>query len=320
MKIILISNCITRITDPLVNYKHTVVGIIESAPRNYKRKNPKYLISTIKRIYRTIKSKNFTLKDYASKKNIPYKFMTSSDDKSLEDWIQSKNVDLIVVYSMSRLLKKNIFSIPKFGTINLHPSYLPDYRGANPCFWQYYYQETNPGVTVHFIDEGEDTGNIILQERKKIPLGIKSSDRLDILIGDLGTSLLLRSIDLIEQKSFKAKKQPKSSPTLKARNLKLEEHSKIINWEEWSTPRIWNLLRGTETWLNALPQPSGIFKGQRWVIGKYELDKINQPSKPSPGRVFRRRFKYFLSTSDGKITLSIKFNFKDLILSVLDGQ
>lgn len=90
--------------------------------------------------------------------------MTSSSCE-LESWVKSLSPDLIVVYSMSQLLKENIYSIPRFGTINLHPSYLPEYRGPNPIFWMYYNMEKQGGVTVHYIDQGEDTGNIILQKR-----------------------------------------------------------------------------------------------------------------------------------------------------------
>ncbi|MGI6455390.1 MAG: formyltransferase family protein [bacterium] len=81
----------------------------------------------------------------------------------LERWVREKNPDFICVKSMSQLLKENIFSIPKYGTINLHPSILPNYRGPNPLFWTMFNQECESGMTVHYINKGEDTGDILRQ-------------------------------------------------------------------------------------------------------------------------------------------------------------
>lgn len=75
--------------------------------------------------------------------------------------------DLIVSYNYRHILKKEIFSIPKFGTVNMHISYLPYNRGADPNLWSHI-EGTPSGVTIHLIDEGIDTGPIITQ--KLVPL------------------------------------------------------------------------------------------------------------------------------------------------------
>ena len=111
-----------------------------------------------------------SLKSFAKKEKIPYYYMNKGSDKNLENWVKCINPDIIVVYSMSQLLKENIFSIPKYGTINLHAGLLPNYRGPFPYFWMYYNTDKKGGVTVHYIDEGEDTGDIIYQEVYDIPL------------------------------------------------------------------------------------------------------------------------------------------------------
>ncbi|WP_394339091.1 formyltransferase family protein [Methanosarcina sp. UBA289] len=76
----------------------------------------------------------------------PYYYLRKGENENLEKWMKNLQPDLIV-YSMSHLLKENIFSIPKFGTINIHYSHLPEYRGPAPLFWEYYDYVLNPGVT-----------------------------------------------------------------------------------------------------------------------------------------------------------------------------
>ena len=177
MKIVLITQGVSRLVHPLLESDHDVVGIIESAARNYGKSNNLCfdLISSIKN---KIFKPRVTLKELAKRKNIPYFLFCNNTDQQLSQWLVQKDADLCVVFSMSRLLKKEIFSIPKHGTINLHPSFLPEYRGPNPDFWQYHDCELSPGVTVHFVDEGEDTGGIICQQRGEVELGIKSTEIL----------------------------------------------------------------------------------------------------------------------------------------------
>ncbi|WP_394339186.1 formyltransferase family protein [Methanosarcina sp. UBA411] len=87
------------------------------------------------------------LKIFSKKLRIPYYFLRKGENENLEKWMKNLQPDLIVVYSMSHLLKENIFSIPKFGTINIHCSHLPEYRGPVPLFWEYYDYVLNPRVT-----------------------------------------------------------------------------------------------------------------------------------------------------------------------------
>lgn len=230
-------------------------------------------MSLVRYFYSQIKRQPLSLKKKAEQHGLPYRFMTSSDDSGLVEWVQDLKPD-IVVFSMSQLLKEKIFSIPKYGTINLHPAILPEYRCPNPDFWQYYHMEMNPGVTVHYIDQGEDTGDIIFQERTHISLGTKSLPRLDKLIGETGVSLVLKALDAIQAGNAPRMKQPLQSPTPRAKILTPDEHQTIIDWQNWPIERIWYLLRGTELWLNALPQPSGLWKGQRWIIEEFEKQPI----------------------------------------------
>lgn len=225
----------------------SVVGIIECAPRI---KLNRQLVNVLLAFVRSLCGK--TLYGYAKKRNIPYFYMKYSDD-TLSKWVGALHPDLIVVFSMSQLLKESIFSIPKYGTINLHPALLPKYRGPNPDFWQYYNTDLTRGVTVHYIDKGEDTGDILLQKSFVSPLGMTSVEVRDKLISKIGVNLLLSAIQNIE--TLPRIKQPSSSPTPRARNIKSEEHSMIIDWNAWNVERVWHFLRGTQDWLNAISPP-----------------------------------------------------------------
>ena len=221
---------------------------------------------------------------------------------------------------MSQLLKTDTFSIPKYGTINLHPSFLPEYRGPNPDFWQYYDKNMSPGMTVHYIDKGEDTGDILLQDKAAIPLGTKSPDRLDTLVGTLGKKLVFKALDAIEKGSVIKVKQPEISPTPRARNLEPSEHETIIDWDNWDIAHIWHVLRGTELWLNALQFPvefSRLYSGHRWVVG--EMQNCNMANF-TPAQIYKEKGKYFVACRDGKIFLSVELKIIKMILGILKND
>jgi folate-dependent phosphoribosylglycinamide formyltransferase PurN len=76
--------------------------------------------------------------------------------------------DLIVVSSFSRILKKALIGVPRLGVVNVHPSLLPRYRGPEPLYWVLANGEKSTGVTLHYVDEGIDSGDIILQRKLEI--------------------------------------------------------------------------------------------------------------------------------------------------------
>jgi methionyl-tRNA formyltransferase len=314
MRVLLITQGMSRLVKPLFASQHEVVGVVESMPRDFNlNRNGRFLLRVAKKIYLLIKGKPLNLKSFCNEKTVPYNFICKGRDKIVEDWAKELQPDLIVVFSTSQLIKESLISIPKYGAINLHPSFLPEYRGANPDFWQYHDLVMNPGVTVHYIDKGEDTGDIILQERVHIALGTKSPERLDKLIGEIGVPLMLNAIEKIEDGTAPRIKQPENSPTPRARNLTKDEHGEIIDWINWPIERIWHVLRGTELWLNAFEQPSCIFKGHRWQVG----DFVKQKNKKRPGSLVRFEGKRAVAASDGFVFLTVKFRLKNAILGLL---
>jgi len=110
------------------------------------------------------------------------------NDYEVQAILKKYNVDLVVLGDC-RILKKEIFEIPKFGTINVHPGYLPIVRGNNPYIWALLHNLPQ-GCTAHFIDDDIDTGDIIL--RKEIFLkNINSYKELLMIINESCSDIIL---------------------------------------------------------------------------------------------------------------------------------
>lgn len=300
--------------NPLLCSKHNISGIIESAPRNFR--NDK--VSKLKRFLRKAIGTP-SLSRTAKEKGIPYFFLTRDNHQEMTAWLQSIRPDVMVVYSMSQLLKPEVFRIPKYGTLNLHPSALPSYRGPNPWFWMYYNQERSGAVTLHYIDIGEDTGDIVFQEFFDFPLGAKSPAMHDLAIGEIGVKLIFKALDSLSHGvALPRHPQPKKSPTKRARNLKKFEHGSVIDWNHWPVEKVWHLLRGTESWLDAVTPPSGLFSGQRWQVLEFEKHdcKENEISQRI-GDVIKTKSECYIQCLDGKIFLTTTFNLKRFVRFIL---
>lgn len=283
LKVILITMGVSDVLKSLIESSVNVVGVIESKPRNPNNYSKK-------------------LKEYCLENRIPYYFMNEGCNDQLENWIRELETDLIVIDGMSELLKKNIIDMPNKGCINLHFSLLPKYRGSHPNFWTFYNYDLNPGVTVHYIDEGEDTGNVIYQESFELPIGSTEEEFL-LLCYKVGVKLIMKSIIEIENNCEPRISQPIKSPTERARQIKPDEYKKIVDWENWELERTWHLLRGTQNWLNVFDF-SGVYGDiLKWSV----LDYVKKDMDPQLklGKVYREDKHYFVNCGVGLIYMDI---------------
>lgn len=116
---------------------------------------------------------------------------------SMIEKIHSISPDLIVVAGFRKILSPEIIQIPRLGCVNVHASLLPKYRGPNPCYWVLKKGEKETGVSLHFIDEGIDTGDIIGQETIPIDPG-DNSKSLRIKTAQSGARLLKWMFTVLE--------------------------------------------------------------------------------------------------------------------------
>lgn len=113
-------------------------------------------------------TKDETLKKFSEEYNIPYvKYRNVNSEESLNE-LKSFNCDLFVSMSFNQIFKKEILNLTPYGIINCHAGKLPFYRGRNILNWALINDEKEFGITVHYVDEGIDTGDIILQRTYSI--------------------------------------------------------------------------------------------------------------------------------------------------------
>ena len=156
------------------------------------------------------KKVSFTaVKQFAVENNIPiYQPEKLKNNEEFVEQMKSLNPDLFVVVAF-RILPKEVFEIPKFGSFNLHGSYLPKYRGAAPIQWALINGETETGLTTFKLAEKVDTGNIYLQEKVKI----YPEDNFETLhdrMSELGAKMVLETVNLIERGNYELKQQDDS--------------------------------------------------------------------------------------------------------------
>lgn len=199
--------------------------------------------------------------------------------------LKSLNADLFVVVAF-RMLPKEVWQIPKFGTINLHASLLPDYRGAAPINHAILNGDTETGLTTFFINEEIDTGNIIFQTKCEI-LESDNAGTLHNKLMNLGGKLLVKTVNSIangtaksiEQDSLKTDKL-RQAPKLNKEFCKLdfnnsaeELHNKVRALSPY--PAAWFELTNTENTIKVFETSYEINK-HNLEIGKIISDNKNE--------------------------------------------
>lgn len=196
---------------------------------------------------RGLKLRYSAIKKEALKHNLNILQPDNLEDNDFEESIKNLEPDLIIVVAFQKI-PSSIWKIPKKGTINLHSSLLPNYRGAAPMNWAIINGEQETGVTTFFINDCIDTGNIILN--KKAP--IKFTDTVEDLhnrLSNLGAQLILETVKLIERGDYCCasqeeliEKQGINKEELK-KAPKIYKHHCNIDWNK-SAIEIYNHIRG----------------------------------------------------------------------------
>lgn len=184
------------------------------------------------------------VKEVALKSNIEiFQPIKLKDERDMIQKIKDINPDFIIVVAFGQLLTKEVLDIPKYGCINLHGSLLPKYRGAAPIQWSIIKGEKISGNTTMLMDEGLDTGDILLKDEVKITEDMTAGELFDIL-KDRGVKLLIDTIEGIKGNEIIGKKQS-NDETFYAKML--NKDIARINWED-SAENINNLIKGLNPW------------------------------------------------------------------------
>ncbi len=260
----------------LIRSKHKVIGVV-SQPDKPKGRGKKVLPPPVKVV--------------ALENSIPVLQPPKIKDENFYKIIRDISPDIICVVAYGKIIPKDILEIPPYGCVNVHASLLPKYRGAAPINWAIIKGEKVTGVTTMLMDEGMDTGDILLQEKTEIGED-ETSEELSKRLSVMGAKLLLKTIDLLLEGKIEPKKQNDKEATY-APMLK-KEHG-LIDWRK-SAEEIRNLIRGTQPWPGAYT----------WLWGKtlkiFSAKISNMKGKP--GEVLRAE-KEALTVATGKGSLDI---------------
>ena len=242
------------------------------------------------------------VKEFAEFSNLPLLQPSNLKDQDFIDTLKKLEADLFIVVAF-RMLPEEVWKIPALGTINLHASLLPDYRGAAPINHVIINGETRTGITTFFIDEKIDTGNILLREEVQIFPFENAGDLQDRLMKQ-GALLVIKTLANIMENKIKVLPQTKLTDQHKPLKLapKIHPGDCIINWNN-ETLKVHNLVRG----LAPYPCSKSWFRSDSTTISFKIFESYPEIEEHSfkPGTIFSDEKNYIrISCKDGFLSIS----------------
>lgn len=234
------------------------------------------------------------VKELALKYDLPVYQPIKARDEEFVKILKDLNPDLIVVVAFGQILPKSILDIPKFGCVNVHVSLLPKYRGAAPINWVIINGEDKTGVTTMYMDEGLDTGDMILTSEFELNDEITAGELHDIMKEE-GAKVLKETIDLIEK--GEAPRIPQNHDEFTYAPM-MNKTLGQIDFSK-SAKEIHNLVRGVNPW----PSAYTTYKGQTMKIWKTKV--LSESSDKVPGTILKvDKEGIRVSTKDNVILIS----------------
>lgn len=230
------------------------------------------------------------VKEFALQNNIPILQPEKLKSEEFINALRDFDVDLYVVVAF-KILPREIFTIPKYGSFNLHASLLPKYRGAAPIQWTLIKGETETGVTSFALEDKVDTGNIYLQKKIAI-LPEDNFGNLHDKLSLLGAEVVLETVSSIENGTTQMQKQ---SDELASPAPKITKENMQIDWNK-SAEEIHNLVRAFS------PQPGAFFIHNGKVI-KILKTKVDINFSGKPGEIIELKNQLILGCGNGAVEI-----------------
>ena len=218
------------------------------------------------------------VKDFALRNNIPVFQPEKLRDENFIRKMQSLKPDLMVVVAF-RMLPKQVWSIPRSGTFNLHASLLPQYRGAAPINHAIINGETVTGNTTFFIDDKIDTGNILLQEEIAIEANDTAGDLHDKLMIS-GAVLTLETVNGLEKGEITPKPQKEAGELKTAPKIFKEDC--LIDWNQ-DAAHITNKIRGLSPYPTAWTK--AYYEGNETSLKIFKAGFYPKEHNKTPGKI-----------------------------------
>jgi len=212
--------------------------------------------------------------EFARKRGLEIFQPSSLKSKEAIARIRSVEADVGVVVAYGRMIPAVLLSAPENGMVNLHPSLLPRHRGPSPIQWALVSGDRRTGVTTMLLDEGMDTGPILLQKG----MAIQETDNAESLrrkLASEGAALLVRTLDEMEDGRIEPRPQPETG--VSTTPMIRREFGEI----EWGRParQLHNRFRGLSPW----PGSYTVFRGGRLKIHGMEVVEPAPPGGEEPG-------------------------------------
>jgi methionyl-tRNA formyltransferase len=233
------------------------------------------------------------VKVFALSENIPVLQPTNLKDPAFHETLQTYQPNLFVVVAF-RMLPEVVWSMPEYGTFNLHASLLPQYRGAAPINWAIINGETETGLSTFFIKHEIDTGTIIMQEKEEI----RHDDNVGTLYERLmlkGAKLVVKTVEAIRDDSFVLQEQ--KEPANMHHAPKIFKETCEIDWRK-SSIDLYNFIRG----LSPYPAAWTRFGGKFYKI--FEVSPSSMKIEGAPGATKTSKEGIFAKTGDGSLQIT----------------
>lgn len=237
--------------EAIYNAGHNIIAVITN-PDRPKGRGMKMIASPVK--------------EFAIEKSIPV--LQPEKIREIKDTLEQINPDLFCVVAYGKILPQVILDIPKKGSINVHGSLLPQYRGAAPIQWAVLNGDKKTGITTMYMNAGMDTGDMILQEEVQIGEDETTGELWDRL-SKIGAKLLVETVAKIEKGT--APRTPQSGEFTMAPMLNKEMAR--IDWINKNSREIKNLVRGLNPIMGAYTTYNDK-KIKIWRAGSIELDEF----------------------------------------------
>ena len=189
--------------------------------------------------------------------------------------------DAIVVVAYGRIIPPWMLALPRMGCINLHASLLPKYRGAAPIQWAVAMGETITGNTTMLLEEGLDTGPILLQQKIAIDPEQTAADLFDVL-AKAGAPLVVETLAALANGSIQPKAQDDSKATLAPL---LEREDGRMDFATCTATELWNRWRGFQPW----PGVFAVLDGKKLIAHRLKLAERTSSDLPGEVRVENQR-------------------------------
>ena len=180
--------------------------------------------------------------------------------------------DVICVSCFPHLLPPAILQLPRLGCLNVHPSLLPRFRGTAPLFWALRAGVRQTGVTIHFMDEGFDTGDVALQRPYTLP-DRATHNEIETAVATIGGELLVEAVNKLAAGTLPRQPQPSgfsSDPWPREADFALDT--------KWTAQRAFNFMCGTQNW--GRPYPVQVGEEFVWLETAVSYDSRAQLPKP----------------------------------------